>query len=132
MALVAGAAGAALVSGLLGLFGLDSGIIVLIIVLLGALLVAGLTILLNLQKYVIIVLTAVGGANSLVLSVLLVFGRVSIDDLAAAGSAIRPVMQDSWFWAIAWIALAIIGVVYQVRSNRAFVFTKEQHIEGWY
>ena len=132
VALIAAAVGAALVTGFLGLIGLESGVLVLVAALIGAVVVAGLTIVLNLQKYVIIIFTAVGGANALILSVLLLFGRVSIDDLSAAGSAIRPVLQDSWFWAIAWIVLAVAGIIFQIRTNRTFVFVKEDHVQGWY
>lgn len=132
VALVAAAVGAALVTGFLSLFGLETGLLVFLAALVGAVVVAGLTLLFNLQKYVIIILTAVGGANSLVLSVLLLFGRVTPDDLAAAGNAIRPVLQDSWFWALVWILLAIVGIIFQFRTNRTFVFKKEHHVEGWY
>jgi hypothetical protein len=132
VALIAAAIGGALVTGFLGLFGLESGLILLLAALAGAVVVAGVTIVYNIQKYVIIILTAVGGANALVLSVLLLFGRVSIDDLSAAGNAIRPVLQDSWFWAIVWIVLAVAGIIFQIRTNRTFIFEKEQHLEGWY
>ena len=132
VALIAAAVGAALVTGFLGLFGLESGFFVFVAALIGAVVVAGLTIVFNIQKYVIIILTAVGGANALILSVLLLFGRVSIDDLSAAGNAIRPVLQDSWFWAIVWIVLAVAGFVFQIRTNRTFVFEKKDHVEGWY
>jgi hypothetical protein len=132
VALVAAAIGAALVSGFMALLGLESGIMVLILALIGAVVLAGVTLVYNLQKYVIIILSAIGGANALVLSVLLLFGRVTIDDLSASGSAIAPIIQDSWFWAIAWIVLAVIGIVYQIRTNRTYTFVKEQHVEGWY
>jgi len=132
VALIAAAVGAALATGLLGLFGLESGLLLLLAALVGAVVVAGVTIVFNLQKYVIIILTAVGGANALILSVLLLFGRVSINDLSAAGNAIRPVLQDSWFWAIAWIVLAVAGIIFQIRTNRTFVFEKEDHVQGWY
>ena len=132
VALIAAAVGAALTTGLLSLFGLETGLLVFLAALVGAVVVAGLTLLLNLQKYVIIILTAVGGANSVILSVLLLFGRVSLDDLSAAGNAIRPVLQDSWFWALVWIILAVVGIVFQIRTNRTFIFKKEYHVEGWY
>ena len=132
VALIAAAVGAALVSGFLGLFGLESGLIFVLASLAGAVVVAGVTIIFNLQKFVIILLTAVGGANALILSVLLLFGRVSIDDLQGAGSAIGPVLQDSWFWAIVWIALGLAGIIFQIRTNRNFVFEKEDHLDGWY
>jgi hypothetical protein len=132
VALVAASVGAALITGFLSLFGLETGLLVFLAALVGAVVVAGLTLVFNLQKYVIIILTAVGGANSLVLSVLLLFGRVTPDDLTAAGNAIRPVLQDSWFWALVWILLAIVGIIFQFRTNRTFVFRKEHHVEGWY
>jgi hypothetical protein len=132
VALVAASVGAALVTGFLSLFGLETGLLVFLAALVGAVVIAGLTLVFNLQKYVIIILTAVGGANSLVLSVLLLFGRVTPDDLTAAGNAIRPVLQDSWFWALVWILLAIVGIIFQFRTNRTFVFRKEHHVEGWY
>ena len=132
VALVGGVVGWALVTGFLALFGLETGLLVFLAALVGAIVVAGLTLAFNLQKYVIIILTAVGGANSLILSVLLLFGRVTLDDLAAAGNAIRPVLQDSWFWALAWIVLAVVGIVFQIRTSRNFIFNKEDHVEGWY
>lgn len=131
VALIAAAVGAAIVHGVMGLFGFDSGLIVLILSLIGAVALAVVTIIFNLQKYVIILLTAIGGANAVILSGLLLFGRVTLDSLAAAGSGIGPVLQDSWFWAILWIILAVVGIAFQFRTNRNFFFTKEQHAVGW-
>jgi len=132
VALVAGAVGAALVTGFLSLFGMDSGFLVFMLAVVGALVMAGLTIFLNLQKYVIIALTAVGGANAVLLSVLLLLGRVNVDQLQRAGSSIRPILQDSWFWALAWLVLAIAGLIFQIRTNRTFWFGKEVYVEGGY
>ena len=132
VALIAAAVGAAMVSGFLALFGLESGLVVLILALLGAVALAAVTIIFNLQKYVIIVVTGVGGANALILAVLLLFGRISLEAVSSAGSAIGPVLRDSWFWAIVWILLAIAGIIFQFRTNRSFVFSKEDHLEGWY
>lgn len=131
VALVAAGIGAALVSGVLGWIGLDGGLLVFVLSLVGAVIVAGLTLALNLQKYVIIILTAVAGANGIVLAVLLLLGRVELLALSNAGNAIRPILNDSPLWAIAWLALAIGGGFYQVRSNREYTFKKEQYIENW-
>jgi len=86
---------------------------------------------LNLQKYVIIAITAIGGANAVVLSVLLVLGRVSLDGVLGAGSAIQPVLRDSWFWLLLWAVVAIAGIVVQIRANRSYQFSKQQYSEGW-
>jgi hypothetical protein len=77
------------------------------------------------------VLTAVAGANGLLLSVLLILGGVTLDELQTAGNAIKPVLQDSWFWALAWLIIAGLGVIWQIRTNRTFTFSKENYAEGW-
>ncbi len=132
VALVAGAVGFALVTGFMALFGMEGGFLVFMLGLVGGFIAAILTIALNLQKYVIIALTAVGGANAVLLSFLLLFGQVSIDDLSGAGNSIRPILQDSWFWGLAWLALAIVGFIFQIRTNRNFWFGKEVYVEGGY
>jgi hypothetical protein len=83
------------------------------------------------QKYVVIVLTAVGGANALLLSVLLLLGKVTTDMLQASSSPIRPILQDSWFWAIGWLVLAGVGIFFQIKTNHAYTFSKENYVEGW-
>lgn len=132
VALVAGAVGFALVTGFMALFGMDGGFLVFMLGLVGGIIAAILTISLNLQKYVIIALTAVGGSNAVLLSALLLFGQVSIDDLSGAGNSIRPILQDSWFWGLVWLALAIVGFIFQIRTNRNFWFGKEVYVEGGY
>ena len=87
VALLALAAGAALGSGVMGAIGFDTGLLVLIVAIVTALVVAGLTLVFNLQKYVIIAIAALAGANAIVLSPLLVFGRISLESVSGAGSA---------------------------------------------
>ena len=77
VAILAGIIGAALAGGLMSAIGLESGILVFIISLAVAILFAVLALRYNLQKYVIILLAAIAGANAVILSVLLVLGRVS-------------------------------------------------------
>jgi len=131
VAIVAGAIGYALGAGLMTAFGIDSNFLIIIVGLIVGVLALALTLMWNLQKYVIIVLTAVAGANALVLGVLLLFNQVSLDAVQSAGSAIQPVIQQSWFWGLVWLAIAIVGVVYQIRSNRVYVFDDTYYIESW-
>lgn len=131
VAILAGAMGAALASGIMAALGLDSGILVFIISVAAAIVVAVLALRYNLQKYVIIFLTSLGGANAVILSVLLVLGRVSLESLQRAGTTIAPVLQDSWFWLIAWIIVAAAGIVFQLRHNRSYEFWKEDYVQGW-
>jgi Domain of unknown function (DUF4203) len=131
VALVAGVVGWSLASGLLAAIGLDSGIIVFIISLITAIVVAGLVLFFNVQKYVIILLTALGGANAIVLSGLLLLGKVTTDMLAASGNPVKPILADSWFWLIAWLILAGLGFFFQIKNNPDYEFSKEYYVEGW-
>ncbi|MCP4421599.1 MAG: TMEM198/TM7SF3 family protein [Chloroflexi bacterium] len=131
VALVAAGFGWALGAGFMVALGLSSGFLVTIVALVVAVIVAGLTLVFNLQKYVIIAITAIGGANAIVLSVLLLLGRVSLDSLKGAGNAIGPILQDSWFWLIAWLIVALAGIVVQIRANRDYTYADNQIPEDW-
>ena len=131
VALVAASFGAAIGAGFMAALGFEGGFFVIIVALLCAIFVAALTLVMNLQKYVIILITAFGGANAIILSALLILGRVSMGNIQSAGNAIRPVLSDSFFWLILWLALAGAGVVIQIISNRTYTFSKEQFQEGW-
>ncbi|MCB0222208.1 MAG: DUF4203 domain-containing protein [Anaerolineae bacterium] len=131
VALVAASFGAAIGAGFMAALGFEGGFFVIIVALLCAVFVAALTLVMNLQKYVIILITAFGGANAIILSALLILGRVSMGNIQSAGNAIRPVLSDSFFWLILWLALAGAGVVIQIISNRTYTFSKEQFQEGW-
>ena len=129
--IVAAGFGAALGTGLMAVIGFESGLLVAITGLVGAVVVAGLTLVFSLQKYVIIAITATGGANAMLLSGLLFFGRVSLQSLQTAGSSIKPILQDSWFWSIIWLILTVAGIVVQIRSNRTYTFSRDRYVEGW-
>jgi hypothetical protein len=131
VAIVAASIGAALGSGFMGAIGLETGFLVTIVVVICAVVAAVLTVVFRIQKYVIIALTAVSGANALLLSVLLLIGKVSLDDLQTTGNSIKPVLRDSWFWLIVWLAVAVASFVLQVRFNRDYDFTPDRYIEGW-
>lgn len=131
VALVAAGFGAALGSGFMQAFGFDPGFLVAAVALSSAVMMALLTLILNLQKYVIIAITVIGGANAIVLSALLLLGRVSLGSVRTAGNAIEPILQDSWFWLIIWLAVAVAGFIFQVASNRRYTFSQSQYVEGW-
>jgi hypothetical protein len=131
IAFIAAGFGAALGSGFMQAIGFDPGFIVVGVAIISAIIMAGLVILLNIQKYVIVAITAIGGANAMILGVLLLLGRVQLDTLAGAGSSIRPILQDSWFWLIAWLVLAVLGFIAQLRVNRNYTFNREDYTQGW-
>ena len=131
IALVSGAMGYALGSALMAAVGIESKILVAFVGIALAVLVIVLVIGTNLQKYVVIALTAIAGANALVLSALMLLGRVAPGAVEGAANAVDPVLQDSWMWAAVWAVVAIVGLFYQVRANRVFSFSPADEVGGW-
>ncbi len=131
VAIIAAGFGWALGAGFMAALGFQSGLITGLVALVAAVVIIFLVLGLNLQKYVIITITAIGGANAIVLSALLLLGRVSLESLSSAGNSIQPILQDSWFWLLAWLVVAVAGIVVQIRTNRAYQFSRDQYIEAW-
>jgi hypothetical protein len=129
--LVAAIIGYGLGAGLMTAVGFDPGFLTALVGVVFAMAVIIATLLFNLQKYVIILLTALAGANGILLGVLLLIGRVQLEAVTGAGNMIRPVLADSWFWAIVWLAVAIAGIVMQIRSNRSWEFEQSRYVENW-
>ena len=129
--IVAAGFGASLGSGLMAAMGFDPGFLMAVVALVSAVVVAGITLFLNIQKYVLIFMTALGGANAIVLGFLLLFNRVDLAEVAGAGSSIRPILHDSFLWGVIWLGLAVIGLLWQIRANRNFVFEKESYVVDW-
>jgi hypothetical protein len=131
VAFVAAGFGAALGAGFMEALGFGDGFLALIVVTVLVLVMVGLTLVFNLQKYVIMAMTAIGGANAVLLAPLLLFGQVSMTSLRLSGSAIRPILAHSWFWLVVWLAIAIASLVYQIRNNKDYTFDRDIYVEGW-
>jgi hypothetical protein len=131
VAIVAAAIGGALGSGIMTAIGFDPGFLVTLVTIISALIAVGLTLWFSIQKYVIIALSAILGADLIVISVLLVFGQVTVAQIRSSGNLIQPMVEASWFWTLVWLALAAVGFVFQLRTNRTYDFTKETYVENW-
>lgn len=131
VALLAALVGAWFGLGLMQAFGFGPGLPTSLVTLVFAGLAGIFTYLRDWQQYVVMLVTAVFGANALVLAMLLPIGRVSLVGLQTAGSAIRPILQDSWFWSLLWLALAMAGLYIQTRSYRRVVFHRDEFVKYW-
>jgi hypothetical protein len=129
--IVAAALGGALGSGIMGALGFDPGLVTAIVAIVSALVAVALTLLLNLQKYVIIIFTSMAGAVLFVMAGMLLFGQITVLDLQSGASVVGPIFKGYWTWAIAWLVLTVAGVVVQLRTAKAYAFTKEDYVEGW-
>lgn len=135
VAIVAAAIGAALGSGVMTALGFQPGLLITIVAIASAVIAAALTLLLNIQKYVIIVFASIMGASFLVASALLLLGRITPADLQGSGNVIGPIFASSFLWWLVWLAVAVVGIVFQVRTTRYFLLpqdlpTEEEEVEG--
>jgi len=119
-----------IVTGLFGAF-FEPGILSTAIGVIFAVVVMILTFALNLQRYVVVVITSIVGSNAILLSALLLFGRVTLQELQTSGTSIIPIVRDSWLWLLVWLVLTGIGLWAQVRVNRTYEFLPETYMEGW-
>ncbi|MEZ4504795.1 MAG: DUF4203 domain-containing protein [Thermomicrobiales bacterium] len=110
VAIILGAAflGASLGTGLMNALNIDGQWLIFIVAVVGAVILGLLTVLLNLPIYWVIVNTAFVGATMLLGGVLLTFNRIDRADLDYG--AIWAAIDESWFWIIAWIVVAAVGI----------------------
>jgi hypothetical protein len=111
--LSAGASGALIGSGLMSLFGVDSGWVIFIASAVGAVLLFVIALILALPVYIVIINTAFIGAAGVITGILLIFNQVNRSELEYG--AAWATIEESAFWLIAWMALAVIGVLAQLR-----------------
>jgi hypothetical protein len=118
VALISGSFGYGLMAALLEAIGFDFVFIVWLFSLIVGVLVALVVLEFNLQKYVIIVITAVGGTSAIIYIILALFG-----DLTPTEIMLRPVstaIQNSFWWLLFFIVFVVMGIVFQIISNRQY------------
>jgi hypothetical protein len=79
---------------------------------------------LALPIYVVIVNTAFIGASGAIAGLLLIFDQVDRADLAY-GTAWATI-EESWFWMVAWLVLAVFGLMTQLRSIADFTLPEDR------
>lgn len=72
----------------------------------------------NFTKYYLMIVTAFGGAVVAFGGVLLLFNKIDLDafNYAAASQAV----SGSWFLALAALAVGVVGLVFQLRTNQDY------------
>lgn len=118
VALIGGYLGYALGIGFMGLIGFNFGLITWLVGIVLGVVFGIATLALNIQKYVIIIFTALAGAGVIVGSFLFVFGVIEPADIAL--NAVGTAIQDSVFWLIIFLLLAVLGVASQLYTSRNF------------
>lgn len=116
VAIILGAAyiGGSLGSGLMEAFNVNTQWVILIAAIIGAIILGLLTVLLNLPIYWVIVSTSFVGATLLIGGILLALNRIDRPDLSYG--AIWAAIDESWFWVVAWIVVAAVGIGSQLAT----------------
>jgi hypothetical protein len=110
-----------LTAGLMYAIGFESGFLVTIAGVITAIIFATLTVMLDVKKHLAIIMTAFGGAGGISLAILLIFGVIAPEQLQAGGAAaLAGVIEDSVFWLLIWLALAIGGIIFQESTTREY------------
>jgi hypothetical protein len=89
-------------------------LIVLVGVLVGVLLAVA-AILADLPMVLLTVLTALAGATAVVAGIMLAVGTITNESLNSAVTTER--LNDNWWWYLLYAALAVAGIVVQIRSS---------------
>jgi hypothetical protein len=131
--IMAGAVGASLFSGIMhALFTNPWGWTLFIISLIGAIIFAAIALFLNLPVYIVIVNSALGGASLAIAGLMTVLGMITITELAN-GTAVATIDEArfqgaGWLWVILWIVVAILGLLYQLRSMASVRLPEERWV----
>ena len=131
IALVSAAFGAAVANGILQALGFNTGVWIALAVMAVVVLIVWLLFRYEWDRILIMGITALGGASLLLLGPMLLLGRVTLDQLLQSGSAIAPIIGDSWFWLLAWLALSVAGFIVQWRTSQDFMFSTHDLVGGW-
>jgi hypothetical protein len=128
VALIGGALGYSIGTGLLMAIGFDFGLIVWIAGFLLGVVLAILVIVLNVQKWVVIAATSLLGAGIIITTFLFLFGNVPSQQILA--NPVRVSLNAGPFWVIAYLVLAAVAVLVQFQTGRLFQLEEYNRYEA--
>ena len=109
-----GALGYTLGVGLMDLLGIDSGLLGLVAGLVVGGAFAIITFVLGIPVVLIVLISAISGAAAMVNGALIILGRIKVEDLDSG--LLSGLMTDSTIGVIAWVAIAVVAALYQLRG----------------
>ncbi|HZK05908.1 MAG TPA: hypothetical protein VFC82_08680 [Actinomycetaceae bacterium] len=81
-----------------------------------AVLLALIALAAGVPHLLLVVVSALGGASAAVAGVMLLVGAATSADFA--GPAAADVVVVQWWWSLAWVVLAVAGIIVQSRARR--------------
>ena len=112
VALLSFGLGYAIGAGFMGLIGFDLGLVSWLVGMVAGVALAGVVIFFNVQKWVIVAITSFFGSAAIIGSLMLVLGRISIEDLGT--NAVGTAIEDSFLWLLFYMIIAVLGIASQI------------------
>jgi hypothetical protein len=112
--LAMGSIGFALGSSLMGALGVDWNWVVVLVGVAAGVLLAVLAIVADLPMILLVLLSALAGASAVTAGIMVLTGAIGTEDFT--DDAVTARAADDWWWYVLYLALAIVGVVYQART----------------
>ena len=125
-----GGMGFAIGYGLLGLFGLDTELLNLLIGLAVAVLFVIAAVVLRLPRALVVAVTSLWGSAAVLAGIMILLQILEPEDLGYGG--LSGVVSDSIIWTIAWIVLALVGVAAQMMMTEEIPLIPEDSAAGSY
>lgn len=108
--------------GLVSLFGAQPGWLSVLVGVIVAVDVAMVVVFFDLPKALIVLFSALSGAGAIISGALLLFGQISLDSLR--NGVVGDLIRGTWVWFVAYLILALIGVIVQSRASRGYTHNR--------
>lgn len=123
--------GFAIMAGIMDLLGIDTSCLSALVGLASAVVAVWLTMKYKLVRYVLIVITAFLGADLIILSVLLFFNRISVEQITSPLGTFSPVLSESPLYIFLLLVLFGAGVYIQYLASGDFDFENIKIFDRW-
>jgi hypothetical protein len=112
--LAMGSIGFALGTALMGALGVDWNWVVILVGVLAGTVLAVLAIVADLPMVLLVLLSALAGASAVTAGLMVLTGAIETEDFT--DEAVTARADDDWWWYVVYGALAVAGIVYQMRA----------------
>ena len=119
-----GALGYILGVGFMDWLGIDAAILGIVVGLIVGAVFAAATFLLGVPAWLIIIFSGISGAAAAVNGVLILIGRIKVEDLSSG--IVNGLLTDTTIGIIAWVVLAAVAIFWQMRDVGRTVTTIER------